>query len=278
MLIHTDRLSADDLKVWARLSMVDSRLAAAPDLAAKEAQAIADIREFVSTRPDSYMGVSWGKDSVVCAHLLWRARVEVPVVWVVVRPTANPFCFDVRDNFVRRFSVDYHEVLDDRRWAPDDATARWTGWADAHPRGWRHGFDMCEARFGRNHLSGVRGEENGTRERRMLQWGVSSPHTCAPIGHWSGVDVFSYLAKYGLPVHPGYAMSFGGRLDRIRLRVDALGGWTGTGTKLASEMNTSSSAMMRNGHEAHYYAPEVAELWRIRRPQCASWLRPWGPS
>lgn len=274
MLIPCDTLSSADLATWQRLELWDQALANSPALSRKEERAIRDIQEFARTH-ECYSGVSWGKDSVVVAHLLWRAQVNIPLVWVVVRPTANPFCFDVRDEFLRRFEIDYHEVIDNRRWAPEDPTARWTGWADAHHRGWHHGFDMCEQRYGANHISGVRGEENGTRERRMLRWGVSSPHTCAPIGFWSAVDVFAYLSKYDLPVHPSYAMSYGGRLDRRVLRVDALGGWTGTGTKLQSEMTTSAAGMQRNSVEAHYYRTAVEELSRIREPSAASWLRLW---
>lgn len=38
------------------------------------------------------------------------------------------------------------------------------------------------------------------------------------------MDVFAYLAARDLPVHPAYAMSHGGRLDRRWLRVGSIGG------------------------------------------------------
>ena len=55
-------------------------------------------------------------------------------------------------------------------------------------------------------------------------WGLS----CQPNGHWSARDVFAYLNAHDLPVHPAYAMTFGGALDRGRLRVGTIGGSRGT--------------------------------------------------
>ena len=52
---------------------------------------------------------------------------------------------------------------------------------------------------------------------------------CAPISAWRESDVFSYLAKNKLPVHPAYAMLGGGRWPRHRLRVAEIGDTHGTG-------------------------------------------------
>ena len=40
---------------------------------------------------------------------------------------------------------------------------------------------------------------------------------------------FAYLAQHDLPVHPVYAMSMGGVIDRSKLRVASLRGRSGTG-------------------------------------------------
>ena len=61
---------------------------------------------------------------------------------------------------------------------------------------------------------------------------------------WTCADVLvtdpPSLAKHDLPVHPAYAMSFGGRLDRIWLRVSPIGSIT-------------NSHKGRADWEAHYY-------------------------
>ena len=63
----------------------------------------------------------------------------------------------------------------------------------------------------------------------MARWGESTERTCAPLGGWTGADVFAYLHTHRLPVHPAYACSLGGVLDRDRIRVAALGGERGRG-------------------------------------------------
>jgi 3'-phosphoadenosine 5'-phosphosulfate sulfotransferase (PAPS reductase)/FAD synthetase len=91
------------------------------------------------------------------------------------------------------------------------------------------GFAEAARRFGERYISGVRGEESGARKLRMMTHGTATERTCAPIGWWSAEDVFAYLHANGLPVHPAYAYSLDGLLDRARLRVAALGGERGTG-------------------------------------------------
>lgn len=63
----------------------------------------------------------------------------------------------------------------------------------------------------------------------MARWGVSTDRTCAPIGNWTAEHVFTWLHMLNLPVHPAYAQTYGGQLDRGRIRVGALGGERGTG-------------------------------------------------
>lgn len=57
--------------------------------------------------------------------------------------------------------------------------------------------------------------------------GLSS--TCWPIMWWSARDVYGYLARHDLPVHPSYAMTRGGLEDRDQLRVSIIGGKKGRG-------------------------------------------------
>lgn len=59
------------------------------------------------------------------------------------------------------------------------------------------------------------------------RWGDASTNAARPIGRWKATEVFAYLHKHNLPVHPAYAMSNGGAHDRRWLRVHALGGVTG---------------------------------------------------
>lgn len=220
MLIASPRHSAADLRHWATLERGDALLAKSTRLAEKERRAAKTIAAFAGSRR-CYLGVSWGKDSVVVAGIAARAGVRVPFVWVRVEPMANPDCVLVRDAFLRAHNVDYHEILVQCERGPDGQYPE-TGRL-------KEGFVAAAERFGDAYISGVRGDESGSRKRRMAMHGTDTLRTCAPIGWWSGDDVFAYLYAHGLPVHPAYACTMGGALDRKRLRVATIGGSRGTG-------------------------------------------------
>lgn len=228
-LIPSPRHTAPDLAHWRRLDAYDRRLAGSERLAARAAQAVDAIREFAAAGP-CYVGASWGKDSVVVAHMARLADPAIPIVWVRVEPIENPDCALVRDAFLARFPGAYDEIVthcswDGAQWVRPETKHRHAAGAQTSGAG----FEIAAGRYGDRYVSGVRGEESGGREMRMRSLGVSTTRTCAPIGWWSGVEVFAYLSRHDLPVHPAYAMTMGGALDRIRVRVASLGGERGTG-------------------------------------------------
>jgi len=215
-LIASPRHTRRDLEHWAQVSACDVEIGALAER--KASSAIESIRRFVDAhRGGLYLGVSWGKDSVVVAHLALRAGVDVPWVWVR-HQADNPDCVLVRDAFGPPSS--YVEI---------DASGEDEPGADAVVSAHRRGFAIAAERFGSCYISGVRGDESRTRSARMKRWGVATGSTLAPIGWWSGLDVFGYLALHDMPVHPAYACTFGGALDRERVRVAGIGGERGTG-------------------------------------------------
>jgi phosphoadenosine phosphosulfate reductase len=190
---------------------------------------------------NGYAGVSWGKDSVVIAHMIATLCPRVPLVWVRVEPIANPDCDLVRDEFLRMFPrVKYDEL---------------TVWCRRDDDGWHatgtleRGFGIAAQRYGQRYMSGIRAEESGIRKLRVAKHGLVSSNTCAPIGWWGSWDVWAYLLTRGLPVHPAYACSFGGQLAPGRIRVASLGGRRGDG-------------MGRAEWERQYYGRELAALDR----------------
>lgn len=238
-LIVTDRHAPEDLEVWARLERLDRLrvLQGRRRMDRMEAAAMEAIRDFFAAGP-GYVGTSWGKDSVVVAHLAWRVDPEIPVVWCRLEPYDNPHCVQVRDAFLSVHSGAYHEV-----------TVQGPPLVDGSlPTGARRpAFALAAERFGDRYVSGVRSEESGARKLREMHFGIATDRTCAPITRWTGEDVFAYLCRYELPIHPAYAMTRGGRLERKRLRVASLGGLRGIGVG-------------RREWERHYYGEELARL------------------
>lgn len=242
-LVASARHTPTDLEAWAAFERVQ-RLGGRVHrrrMSARARRAGEVIRAFAEGRR-CFAGVSWGKDSVVLAHLVRVHAPDVPLVWVRLDPYDNPDCAAVRDLFLQRFPGPYHEV-----------ETEGPPLQDGHlPTGARRpGYAIAQARWG-DHLSGVRGDESSTRELRMRTHGLISKHTSAPLGRWSAEDVFRYLIAHDLPIHPAYAMSRGGLLDFAQLRVASLGGTRGTG-------------MGRREWEWAYYSDHMRALGIRRR-------------
>lgn len=220
-LVASPRHSKRDLQLWEYYQRLDELHVSRfnEDKADKALDAIAEF----SIKQPCYAGVSWGKDSTVLAHLLARLYKEtgiaIPLVWVRVEPISNPDCPLVRDLFLQRYpGYPYEEV---------------EIWCSRDDRGWHasgtleKGFRAAVKKYGRGHVSGVRAAESGIRKMRGRRFGTTSGNSCAPMIWWSGDDVFAYLRKYDLPVHPAYACSMDGLFERERIRVTSLAGERG---------------------------------------------------
>ncbi len=216
MLLASPRHTVHDLEHWKRLEIADSMRARHPGLAHKEDAAIQRLRSFASGG-NFFVSASWGKDSVVVAHLAWRSGWR-RMHWFPAGFIENPDCHLVRDAFLARFEMDYSEIE-----AADPVVGEW-----GHD-GAQRAFERASAKMGGRYASGVRAEESATRKRRMVVFGHETENTCAAIGWWSTDDVFAYLHKHDLPIHPAYACTRGGTIDRNRIRVGTIGGQGGTG-------------------------------------------------
>lgn len=186
-------------------------------IAANAERALIAIDEFATT--PCYLGISWGKDSLVVAHLVAQLPwLPIRCVYFVHAPRDNPDCGAVRDAFLADYRIDYIEHTVEPRKSGDKTSksaryARWVREAGLPPR----------------RITGVRAVESMSRALSARTHGVATEATCRPILGWSTADIFAYLYMHQLPVHPAYAQSMGGALDRDWLRVAPLGGYEGTG-------------------------------------------------
>lgn len=228
-LIRVAEHAAADLAAWEEWERGDALHAQTTRFRRLPARALDTVRDFVRERGAVYCSVSWGKDSIVCAHLVHALAddgLRIPCAWVRVRGRENPHCVLVRDAFLARWPVDYHEIEVEP--GPDGATSSL-------------GFAAAARRWPAGRITGIRGSESGVRARRCAAGAVVGD-SCAPLAHWSLADVFAYAWAHDLPVHPAYGLSMGGALPRDAIRVGALGGQRGAG-------------MGRAEWEARYYLP-----------------------
>ncbi|ADK81615.1 phosphoadenosine phosphosulfate reductase domain-containing protein [Sediminispirochaeta smaragdinae] len=209
MLIKSERNTSHDLKLWKELEEADG-IRAADLKQSKIDQAIIDIQGIA--KEVCYVSVSWGKDSVVLAHLCVCAGIDVPFIWIVEKPFFNPDCLPVRDAFLKRFSIRYYEY--EIEYTPDNMYS---------PKPFKEKGDYLFEEFGRR-ITGIRMQESNTRKIRYFVHGITSKKTAAPLSLWKTWEIFAYLKKHDLPTHPAYAMLGGGRYERDHIRVDAIGG------------------------------------------------------
>lgn len=218
MLIDSPRLTATDRACWERMRRFDRLLAADPRLSVLERAGRAAVREFADAG-EFYVSVSWGKDSVVAAHV---ALLEVPdarVVWVKSLLFDTPECEQVRDAFLAAHPGARYEQIDVDLRNPKRGER---GYEAHHLDPAARHQDVLKENLAGRYVSGLRAGESRIRRISIGHRGLTTVNTCRPIGAWSAEQVFAYLEREALPVHPVYAMTMGGHYDRRWLRVHPL--------------------------------------------------------
>ncbi len=213
--MHSARLTSDDLAAWP--AMIRRYREPEWKVERRAVEARRRIRRFVDGGA-CHVGVSWGKDSVVVAHLVRAVNSDIPLVWVRLGEADNPDCFAVRDTFLDGWPSNYAEVETPN--VEYRAGALVTGAR-------RGGYDLAEHLYGDRRITGIRAQESNTRAISAAVHGIATERSCRPILDWTTAQVFAYLLCFDLPIHPAYAMSFGGRRDMERLRVASIGGLRG---------------------------------------------------
>lgn len=238
MLISSDRHTPEDLRLWTELEAADRIHGERLD--GKIERALSVIRQFAEQ--PCYAGISWGKDSVVLAHLIAISGTQIPCVWFRVEPICNPDCGRVASAFLQDWGLQYG-------WITRICTHDENGW---HASGTLESAAAeAESRWGIRRILGIRSDESSVRRLTCLRNGEATHNTCRPLAWWTAQDVMGYLARFDLPTHPVYAMLGGGRYDRWWLRVASLGGRRGDG-------------MGRAEWERVYYGDALRRLETVR--------------
>lgn len=212
MLIESGRLTGRDRAHWERLEHYDDALSRDPRLDRLESEGRAAVAEFAAAG-DFTVSVSWGKDSVVAAHVALLAVPDARLVWARAEHVETPECKTVRDAFLAahpraRYEERTYRFRVPLRGEPGHETAP--------------GQDALGEVLDGRYVSGLRAEESRVRRISIGHRGLVTPRTCRPIGRWDATHIFAYLYREDLPVHPAYAMTAGGHYDRRWLRVHPL--------------------------------------------------------
>lgn len=217
-LIDSSRLTVADREAWARYEHYDDVLSRDPKLDRLAEQGRAAIREWAATGP-GVATTSWGKDSTVMAHLVATSGVDVPLVWVRSDPFETPECEQVRDVFLAAHPGQRYEERPVVLRSPKRGEAGHEAHASDPDR---RSQDVLAEAVPERYVSGVRAQESRMRAMSIAHRGMVTARTCRPLARWSAEQVFAFLHREDLPVHPVYGMTVGGHHDRRWLRVHPL--------------------------------------------------------
>jgi phosphoadenosine phosphosulfate reductase len=208
VLIITPRHKKEDLELWQEYEEIDRIIAVSEYRITKSIQIISD---WIKSHVNGAAYTSWGKDSVVLLHLIYKTQLKIPVIYMRFTDRDNPDCELVRDEFLKKYDLDYHEDLFEYN------KVRKTG---AH---WK----ALQKKYGPYRLTGIRNDESGIRTMLYLIYRESSKFSCRPLSLWKSKEVFAYIEQNNLPLSPVYGYLGGGRWDREHIRTHSLAGTTG---------------------------------------------------
>lgn len=165
-------------------------LAMLPRHKQKVSKALEDIQAMLSTCVKTYVSVSWGKDSIVMAHLVLRCKSSVDLIHWGSEQERHIANFDeVRDDFLKRFGGNYLDVSSDLM----DAKLRNVG------RVWslENGYDGV--------FIGMTKEESRNRRMALSKADKNNIFTytdglkrCCPLANWTVEDITAYVAAHDL--------------------------------------------------------------------------------
>jgi 3'-phosphoadenosine 5'-phosphosulfate sulfotransferase (PAPS reductase)/FAD synthetase len=151
--------------------------------------AMRDIRNIISRCPDFYVSNSWGKQSVVLAHLVYSVSPQIENIhWTGEDAELIGNFAEVRNAFLSSFRVPYTELV--RHTSLRDAISAY------HKEHDRQGYfvGLC-AYESKGRQKSIANQRSGS----VLPL-ASGMVRCCPIGEWTQDDLAAYIAVHNLPL------------------------------------------------------------------------------
>lgn len=165
-----------------------------PQFKRKEAKALADIDKMIELHPKTYLSLSWGKQSIILAHMIWQLKIDIPVVFFDEPDTDIIANFnEVRSEFLNRWQINYQQINDGQE------SPRRSGKKFAEENG-RNGVIMGLAK----HESRDRNYTLSKNDHNNIFGYANGNYRCCPLAQWTIKDYAAYIAKYNLPLLSTY--------------------------------------------------------------------------
>ena len=168
-----------------------------PQYIRKENKAKSDIAAMLRKCEKTYVALSWGKQSIICAHMAYNVSKDILCVhWT--GPDAQLIAdFDnTRDLFLNRWPVKYIELSEGHEGKLMAAIKEFV--SNHKMEGVILGLAKCESK-GRRHTL----RKNDKQNIYTYASGVCQ-YRCCPLADWTNEDLAAYISKHNIPLLSTY--------------------------------------------------------------------------
>jgi len=157
--------------------------------------------------PNSYASISFGKDSICLAHMLYRIAPGLPMYFLASWESFIIHNYDeVIESFIAKWPINLNIVMADNVSQNLDAS-----WKKTRDIGQRDLQNMCNREDWDGWYWGLaKDESKGRRMTLSCKWG-GQPHPtifrytdgkyrCCPLMNWNMKDIAAYVQEHGLPL------------------------------------------------------------------------------
>lgn len=168
--------------------------------------ALNGIEAMIQLAPNSYASISFGKQSICLAHMLYRISPETPMYFLASWESWTIHDYEnVIDEFVSRWPVDLHIVQ------TDNVSGNDLSWKETRDLGQSDIQNMCNRDDWDGWYWGLVKEESVGRLRTLSVHWKGQPHPtifkytdgkyrCCPLMEWNNLDVAAYIQEHDLPL------------------------------------------------------------------------------
>lgn len=168
-------------------------LAKLPQYKTRYVKALNDIKMMLQISPNSYVTLSWGKQSIIVAHMVFSISSEIPCVhWS--NPNSEMFAnfAATRDKFLGRWPLNYIEYPE------GDTDLRGNGKRYMQKHGLTGVFIGLAAEESKGRKYTLKDGKETIRRYKNGTW------RCCPLAAWKTHDLAAYIASYDLPLLSPY--------------------------------------------------------------------------
>jgi len=181
------------MNIYDKQIMQGKMLAQMPQFKEKETKALRDIEQALKISSTPYVALSWGKQSGVLMHLVFRVDPTVPgVFWRGPESDLIANFSEVAKQFQEKWKIKYIEQFCEHDFKN---TAR--DWQEENKKDCVF-MGLCE-------------DESNARRRTLAKANANNIFhyknntiRCCPLRQWTNQDIAAYVAKHGVPMLSTY--------------------------------------------------------------------------